>query len=308
MKERDLKFAGKIVASEVNNLLTSFWGKDNPLAQYSDPLIDFETAKIVLESVSSLSKDLAKSEVFKSFSGKTISLGLRKNGELVAHSGLILYPTGEVETAGSIIAEQYKGMALMDEINVKKKELIKDFALLGFQPASSVLLGSKSVVHGYSIFDVPEINLTTWFCNIGPYVFARPMDPFKKDDDYLTSLTLKTESYLFSSSSQILGITKEIPPLISQSAIKFLPKFWVDLLKTYPKIESVSGYRTSDGTNSVYNTKANIVLHTIRRPIANIDVFVDEVADSTMRGKTNILKVPLSVHSKSALEQVIAYF
>lgn len=304
MKESELEFAGKIRANEVNDLLVSFWGKDNPLAQYSDPLFDFETANSILKSALLLPKDLAKSKVSEVFSGKTISLGLRKNNKLVAHSGVILYPTGEIETAGSIISEEYKGMALMDEINLKKKDLIKDFALLGFQPASSVLLGSKSVVHGYSIFDMPDIGLATWFCNIGPYVFARPIDPSKTESGYITNLALKTESHIFSSSSQILGITKESPPLISQNTIMSMPKFWVDLLEEYPKKETNLEPNASGFENSIYDTKANIVLHTIRQPIKDIRTFITNVSNSTLSGKTNMLKVPLSASSELVLEQV----
>lgn len=303
MVENKPQFAKKIGADEVNSLLHSFWGKESPLAEYCDPLIDFDYAMEKLNALLKLPKERQLAKVLECFSNKTISLGIRCGDNLIAHSALIIHSWGQVETAGSIISESFKGYSLMNKINERKKELISRFALLGIQPVSYVLLGSRSVEYGYLVFDIPEIGLTSWFCNIGPYVFSRPLIMSSSKNSLVRELSLETESACFSSSAQIVGLMEKNPPLVFLDSQKYLPHFWKDLLGKYPKKEV--GYSERYEGNDIYGTKANIIVMTIRNEIQDLDLLMKDVVANTLNGKTVTLQIPLTQYSSLILEQII---
>ena len=113
-------FSGNNSASEINTLLSTFWGHDSPVSHYQEQsIVSFEKAFHEANRAHYNRQDL-----LTLFGGKTVTMGLRYKNKLIAHSALLIQPWGDVETAGSIIDPEFRGKSLMKIINEKKKELL----------------------------------------------------------------------------------------------------------------------------------------------------------------------------------------
>lgn len=302
MKE-ELRLTGDIRAEEVNRLLASFWGKESSIAHYQDPIIDYSVLLSKIETLLPLPQEEGRKRILEDFSGQTISLGLRYGENLVAHSALIIQPWGDVETAGSIIDNSHHNMSLMAQINIRKKELIAGLTRLGLQPTSYVILGSKSVDYGYTLFDIPEINLKSWFCNIGPYVYKRSKDPERQESAKITDLSLETDQSIISSSSQVVGIREDSQPIIARNAIRHLPNFWKELLEYFPN-SPVLLTKLPKVRNTVTEDKAEMMIYVIREPIQNFADFLSQSVRTAHADKTVFIKIPLTETSNYIIDQI----
>lgn len=304
MNERELSHASDIRAQEVMSLLESFWGKGNEIIAYSDPLITFETALKELRTALEIGGDRGKALVLQRLTGKPISIGIRYQQHLIAHSALLLQPWEDVETVGSIIDDQYRHRGLMTQINQKKRELLKSFAILGFQLTSYVILGSKSVDYGFHIFDFPKIDLRSWYCNLGPYVYSRPINPSRKESKRLTDYSLKTRDFYISSSAQVIGIKQNEPPIISADIEDVLPPMLSSLLSKYP-VNRRRFYNPSPSRiNTRHSSPARIDIYTLYAALHDPQSFYQEIATCTLQNRSIILRVPLLPGSAQVLEQV----
>lgn len=297
--ERDTKFASRIQAAEVNSLLGAFWGPDSNLANFHDPLMNYRDCMKVLKAAITQEENDGYKLAIDQLGGRTISFGMRRKGNLIAHSALIVRPWGEVETGGSIISEAFKEMSLMKEINIRKKEALGYFGKLGFLLTSYVLLGSRSVSHGYEIFNFPELKMNSYYCNFGPYIFSLPKGS-KKYSRRVLDLSVETESSYLCSSAQVLGISNDKPPFIDTGGNLGVAS---KLLSYYPHRVNLNDDK-SKHENSTTNISDKLILYTIYQP-TDIDNLTRDVSGRVLEGKATIIRVPVCFNTFSDIEQLV---
>ncbi len=302
MHKLELEYADTISAREINRLLSSFWGRNSPIAQYNDlSIVSYNKAMSITTKHKGLSKK-HKELITSQLSGKTISMGIRYRERLVGHSALIVQPWGEIETAGSIINKKYSHMSIVKRINIRKRIILKKLIKLGFKSTSYVILGSKSVSHGYTIFDFPDINTSSWFCNIAPYVFMRKIDSKREENQKILKLAYHENDMIFSCSAQVIGLNTKNPPYISTCTLKQLPQFWKEIFKYTPykvtrKVDKIE-------SNLYLGDKAHIEVHIIRKIIREEAEYLENLINITKMGKTILIKVPLTSGALGAIDQL----
>lgn len=302
--ERELNFAREIHPGEVSSLLETFWGRGNQIASYSGPLIDFDKALRVLEDSMEMGEE-GKKFVLEQFSDRNISIGIRHESDLIAHSSVLVHPWGEVETAGSIIDSRFQNESLMALINERKRQLLEPLAELGFQPTSYTLLGSRSVEYGKVLFSFPKIGMEPYFCNIGPYVFPRKIDPERQESRRIIDLSLQTSEHYISSSAQVIGIRKYDPPRIV-GKVDELPDLFDELISNFPQRNVSLDDNTPDINDDIYQSPAGIDIYTLQSKLLNSKSFFEEISEAALDSRSVILRIPLSNRGYDVLAQIMS--
>lgn len=291
---REIYFAHQIAAHEVSELLEVFWGSGNEIARYTDPLVSLDEAIQVLdEALIHDNKAEGRAHVLSQLSDKTISLGLRLDDALIAHSALHVQPWAEVETRGSIVAEEHKYESLMTQINERKRLLLAKFGNLGFLLSSAVILGSGSVDHGATIFNFDDLRIRSYFVNFGPYVYERPINHRWKDSAKLTDLALITPTSIISTSAQILGLHIDHPPYVSSQMLKQISPVVAAFVENFPHQEVQAEDTDEAGENAAYYSPAKIAIRTLRRPFESSKALLDAIHNDVGGGMNVIIRVPL---------------
>lgn len=295
---KEVYFASQIQAQEVFQLLGAFLGGDNEIAKYRDPLISFEEAMTILDKATGMNNKVeGRAHVLDHLSDRTISVGMRCDEALIAHSALQVQPWAVVETRGSIVAEEYKQQSLMTQINERKRLLLEKFGRLEFLLNSAVILGSRSVDHGMTIFNFDDLHMQSYFVNFGPYVYERPIDHTWKDSAKLTDLALVTPHSIISTSSQILGLSTDHPPYVSSRLVSKVNPNTAALINGFPHTTVQKGDINKVEDNTVYYSPAKIAIRTLRQPFETSDELLEAIHEDVNRGMNVIARVPLDATS-----------
>lgn len=263
--------------------------------------MSYNQALNFFKNLKKVGKQKRRLKVLKYFSGKVISLGLREKSELICHSALLIQPWGEIETVGSIIKGRFRGRGLMKLINQRKRKLLEFFAKLNFQLTSYAILGSSSIQHGCYLFDFPQLNLISLFCNFGPFVYKRPINVSRSVSKQLLNLSIKTPTSLFSSSVQVIGIKQNQPPYLDQKVQNSLP---ISFVPKFPFTTVSNKFKPSYKKNASYSSPANIDIYMLRNKINDLKKFHLEIVQKSLKGKSIILRIPLIASSQSLLKQI----
>lgn len=291
-----------IKGHETTRLMETFWGKGNPIASTFESAESFDFALDLVETATS-TKD-GKSFVLSKLAGKKISLGIHDQDELIAHSGLIIKPRGEVECGGSVIVQDHRGKFLMRDLNENRRNLLRKLALLDFQLTSFLLLGSNSVSYGAHLFDFKDLQMRTYFCNFGPYVYDRPFDVSQADDEAISDLSWKTLTTTTSSSTQVIGIRDNNPPQIAKGLLESLTPAAKEFISNLPISSKTAMETETDTENATRYSPAKIVIKILKRPYSNPRDILPEVKQSFMAGNNVIIQVPLQKDSSPIVQQI----
>lgn len=299
--EKGLSRSKEIKGHEVTRLMETFWGKDNPIASTFENAESFDSALDLVETAASMEN--GKNFVLNKLGGKKISVGIQDGDELIAHSGLIIKPSGEVECGGSVVAQKYRDKFLMSALNKNRRNLLKKLALLDFQLTSFLLLGSDSVHYGAHLFDFKDLKMRTYFCNFGPYIYNRPLNVSQADDETISDLSWKTLMTTTSSSTQVIGIQDNNPPRIAEGLLENLNPATREFISNFPTSKTTA--RTEfDTENNTHYSPAKIAIKILKKPYSNPENILPEVKQSFVAGNNTIIQIPLRKDSNLVIQQI----
>lgn len=298
--------ADSIDKQELKALLQTFWGEDNQVAVYSQTIYPFQEVENFFRS--DLNKNLTKKNILAKFTNSLISFGFKEDNKLVAHTGLLVQPWGEIETTASIVEEKYRGQGLMAKLNFYKHQLIGHLLEKGFEVTTYGLIGSKSIYHAETLFTFPELHYGPKFINIGPFLYKRKLASVaRKDNDFLIKYSLINRNTIYSNSVQIGCLNLIKPPRIEAKVVKVMP-------------ESVNRCLKHFGYISSHTVKFKDVLEKHTSP-AEIDIWhisgwefdeiglIKELKRSIKAGKSIIIRLPLlnkNINSISKIKNLSA--
>lgn len=303
--EHFLKPAQQIQPQEVSRLLESFWGTGNPIASVSGEVVNFDSAQIIFRNALALgSIQEQRQYVIDNLDGKKISLGIKVGDELIAHSGLTVKPWGEVECSSSIIAQEYRDQSLMRGLNEGRRALLREFAALDFLLTGYAVLGANSVYYGQHLFDFEDLGMKSYYGNIGPYVYRRPIEVTGQDSTKLSALALRTDTLSISSSAQIIGVRAEKPPKIAKGLITDIAEPMQDFLNSFPCEEESTPAIVSEHKNVTHFSPAKIAIHILKEPYDNESSFLSDLSQDVKAGNNTIVQIPLQKGSEKVVKQI----
>lgn len=289
---------------EITKLKETFWGVENSIAETTEDSSEYyEVLNLLQEAKARMTFAEGKQFILDQLGKKRVSIGYRNEGELVAHTGLIIKPWGEVECGGSVVAEKYRGQSLMRGLNEKRRVLLEEFTSLGFQLTSYLVLGSRSVNYGAQLFDLPEKGLKTNYCNLGPYVYHRPNSVAEFDHSLLKDLSLKTSEGRLFTSTQILGIEHNNPPYLSERLLSQFSEKMKSFIVQFPmQNEIIENHEQLE--NDLHHSPAKIAVYVMRKPFSSTETLLNEISSHLDGGNNVIMRIPLTSMSGPALYQM----
>ena len=303
--EHTLRPTQNIQPQEVTKLLETFWGVGNPIASVSGEVRNFDSAQALFRDAESLgSKQDKRQYILDNLDGKKISLGIRDGEDLVAHSGLTVKSWGEVECSSSIVLQEHRDKLLTRGLNEGRKTLLREFASLDFLLTGYVVLGANSVYYGAHLFDFEDLGMGSYFCNIGPYVYNRPIGVTEKDSAKLAALSLHTDTLSISSSAQAIGIRKDEPPKIAQGLAAEMTVPMRDFLSGFPYVEENMSSQTPEIKNVVHYSPAKIAIHVLREPFEDGHSFLSDLSQDIKEGNNTIVQIPLQSGAEKVVKQI----
>lgn len=287
---------------QVKGLLESFWGKDSTLANYSQGHVSFNEAQTLLTIARDGDQD-TREAIRTQLNGKRISITAidEDTEELVAHSSLLV-SSNTVEAAGAIIRDSHRRRGILTYTNTYRKELLHLFGELGYTLTSFLVVGSPSVDYGHKLFNFPNLEMDSVFCNIGPYILKVNPEDISQQDPRFQEWSMKTSDGFISSTVQVVGIQKDKSPVVAATLIPDLPDATAELLVSLPHEFTQDEQTTYQ--NLHYATTANLDIYTLYQSVSDADTFLSSIKEKKISGRSVLVRIPLQKDAGDLLEEV----